>query len=39
MLNEENAGSCYTNGAETYGDIYEIKSDSEGNNEVTGEGH
>ena len=37
-LNKENAGCCYTNG---YGDGagYGIASDSEGNHEVTGEGH
>ena len=37
-LNKEDAGRCYTNG---YGDgaSYGIKSDSEGNHEVTGEGH
>jgi hypothetical protein len=37
-LNKEDAGSCYTNGYSN-GAIYGIKSDAEGNNEVTGEGH
>jgi len=37
-LNKENAGSCKTN---KYSDavIYGIKSDAQGNHEVTGEGH
>jgi hypothetical protein len=37
-LNKEDAGCCSTNG---YGEgaYYGIKSDSEGNHEVTGEGH
>ena len=37
-LNKEDAGHCYTNG-HCNGAIYGIKSDSEGNHEVTGEGH
>jgi hypothetical protein len=37
-LNKEDAGYCYTNGHGN-GAIYGIKSDSEGNHEVTGEGH
>ena len=36
-LNKEDAGDCYTNGYSN-GSIYGIKSDSEGNHEVTGEG-
>ena len=37
-LNKEDGGRCYTN---SFGDgaIYGIKSDAQGNNEVTGEGH
>ena len=37
-LNEEDGGCCFTNG---FGDggIYGIKSDAQGNNGVTGEGH
>ena len=37
-LNKENAGCCFTNGFNN-GAIYGIASDSEGNHEVTGEGH
>jgi hypothetical protein len=37
-LNKEDTGGCYTNGY-SEGAFYGIKSDSEGNNEVTGEGH
>jgi hypothetical protein len=37
-LNKEYAGSCYTNG-HGGGAFYGIKSDSEGNHEVTREGH
>ena len=37
-LNKEDAGNCRTNG-HSNGAIYGIKSDSEGNHEVTGEGH
>ena len=37
-LNKEDDGSCFTNGSSN-GAVYGIKSDSEGNNEVTGEGH
>jgi len=37
-LNKEDAGYCYTNGYMS-GANYGIKSDSEGNHEVTGEGH
>jgi hypothetical protein len=37
-LNKEDAGYCYTNGYDT-GARYGIKSHSEGNHEVTGEGH
>ena len=37
-LNKENAGYCYTNG-DGDGANYGIKSDSEGNHEVTREGH
>ncbi len=37
-LNKDNAGQCYTNGY-CCGARYGIKNDSEGNNEVTGEGH
>ena len=37
-MNKKDAGSCYTNG---FGDgaKFGIKSDSEDNHEVTGEGH
>jgi hypothetical protein len=38
LLNEDQAGFCYTDG-EGSGSYYGIKSDSEGNHEVTGEGH
>ena len=37
-LNKENSGWCFTNGYED-GSIYGIKSDSQGNHEVTGEGN
>ena len=37
-LNKEDVGYCYTNGY-LNGSIYGIASDSEGNHEVTGEGH
>jgi hypothetical protein len=37
-LNKEDGGYCNTN-RHLNGDIYEIKSDSEGNHEITGEGH
>jgi hypothetical protein len=37
-LNKEDGGWCWTNG-HSNGSIYGIKSDSEGNHEVTGEGH
>jgi hypothetical protein len=37
-LNKDDAGSCYTNG-HSNGAVYGIKSDSEGNHKVTGEGH
>jgi hypothetical protein len=37
-LNKEDAGYCWTNGYSN-GAHYGIKSDSEGNHEVTGEGH
>jgi len=37
-LNKEDNGFCYTNGYKD-GDVYGIKSDALGNNEVTGEGH
>ena len=37
-LNKEDAGYCYTNG-HGGGANYGIKSDAEGNHEVTGEGH
>ena len=37
-LNEENGGWCYTNGYED-APIYGIKSDAQGNHEVTGEGN
>ena len=37
-LNKEDAGDCETNGYHC-GARYGIKSDSEGNHEVTGEGH
>ena len=37
-LNKENGGYCYTNGYDD-GAIYGIKSDAQGNHEVTGEGN
>ena len=37
-LNKEDAGWCNTNGRDN-GEFYGIKSDSDGNHEVTGEGH
>jgi hypothetical protein len=37
-LNKEDAGYCFTNGY-CEGAHYGIKSDSEGNHEVSGEGH
>ena len=37
-LNKEGAGYCYTNG-HSNGANYGIKSDADGNHEVTGEGH
>jgi hypothetical protein len=37
-LNDEESGYCYTNGYLS-GAFYGIASDSEGNHEVTGEGH
>ena len=37
-LNKEDAGLCFTNGCGD-GSYYGIKSDSEGNHEVTGEDH
>ena len=37
-LNKEDNGDCWTNGYSN-GAIYGIKSDIEGNHEVTGEGH
>ena len=37
-LNKEDAGDCWTNGSGGSA-IFGIKSDAEGNHEVTGEGH
>lgn len=36
-LNKEDAGFCYTNGSKN-GVIYGIRSDIQGNHEITGEG-
>ena len=38
LLNKEDAGDCYTKGC-SEGARYGLKSDAEGNHEVTGEGH
>jgi hypothetical protein len=40
-MNKKDAGSCYTNGIGRIGNgaFFEIKSDSDDNHEVTGEGH